>query len=732
MKLSYRFKLTAVLWLLRPLRAPEMRRYLESHSLAFATWYALTAEFLVLSKRLPEIKAGCRQKKTSLAASIELLKNLGYDPNLVDPSRVELLLTGLDLHARWFLPDADRFDADIAEVMAALRPLATSVPGTEAASRVELLAASLDLTPVESAMLDLSVLIALAPEESRFFSHCLRAFSADTSRFWTVVLDCAKTDLVRALREDGPLQAAGLLSSEVHAGAKELPALSLAWQGALADDKEDLLSTLVKPWEHSPGFGLPARLSEDDEALAVRLLRRGAQRAGVNLMLYGAATNDKSAAVSRLLAQAGLKGWALRSNLQVPAPAALYAAGRLLSGSEPASALVVTRPRDALQAGRTDFLYRLFGLHPDTAEDMPQDRVLLEHNGVPGIWLENDLGSLPSQLAHRYLLHLPLLKARRQDRATQLSAELDALRADEVLRSKILGMEGASAMQVRNAHGVAQLLTADADSQQEVLLQVLGRSVQALHKESLGRRETVLQYDPSLINCSGRFGPLGILKALRNRPKGSLCLYGPPGTGKTQYVEYLAQELDIPLTSKRASDIFSKWVGDSEKNISAVFEEAADSESILFLDEGDSFLRNRTLAQHSWEITAVNELLQQMERFSGIFILATNLQRSLDAAALRRFTFKLEFLPLTAEQRWALFLRENRLETSRLDPNQALQWQEALMFLPGLSAGDFATVKRQCVLLGESLTPEDWLVQLKLECDARASVDTASAQSARP
>lgn len=729
MKLSYRFKLTAVLWLLRPLRAPEMRRYLENHSLAFASWYALTAEFLNLSKRLTELKAGCRPKKMSLASSLELLKSLGYDPNLVDPSRVDALLAGLDLHARWFMPDADRFDADVAEVLTALQPMAASLP--EASSRVTLLASSLGLTPVESALLDMAVLVALAPDESRFFSHCLNAFSTDTSRFWTTVLDCEKADLVKALREDAPLRAAGLLSSEVHMGAKELPALSQAWLGVLADDKEDLLSTLVKPWEHSPGFGLPARLGEDDEALAVQLLQRGADRPGVNLLLYGAASNDKSAAVNQLLTRAKMRGWALRSNLQVPTPAALYVAGSLLASTESQSALVVTRPREALQNGRTDFIYRLFGLLPDTAEDTPQDRVLLERNEVPGIWLENDIGSLPPRLAHRFLLHLPLLKARRQDRATQLSAELDALHADDALRAKILSMEGASAMQVRNAHGVAQLLATEPGAQQTVLLQVLGRSVQALHKESLGRRETVLQYDPSLINCSGRFGPLGILKALRNRPKGSLCLYGPPGTGKTQFVEYLAQELDIPLTSKRASDIFSKWVGDSEKNISAVFEEAADNEAILFLDEGDSFLRNRALAQNSWEITAVNELLQQMERFPGIFILATNLQRSLDAAALRRFTFKLEFLPLTAEQRWTLFLRENDLHADELHPDQALQWQESLIFLPGLSAGDFATVKRQCVLLGETLTPDDWLMQLKLECDARAAADAAADRPVR-
>ena len=79
-----------------------------------------------------------------------------------------------------------------------------------------------------------------------------------------------------------------------------------------------------------------------------------------------------------------------------------------------------------------------------------------------------------------------------------------------------------------------------------------------------------------------------------------------------------------------------------------MFTEAEAEGALLFLDEADSFLRDRTLARAEWAVTQVNELLQSMERFDGIFIAATNLMDSIDAAAMRRFTWKLEFKALEA------------------------------------------------------------------------------------
>ena len=92
-----------------------------------------------------------------------------------------------------------------------------------------------------------------------------------------------------------------------------------------------------------------------------------------------------------------------------------------------------------------------------------------------------------------------------------------------------------------------------------------------------------------------------------------ICLYGPPGSGKTAFCQYLSENLDKPLLFKPASSLLSCYIGESEKLISQAFAEATDDGAILLLDEVDSFLQERSKAKHSWQVTQVNELLQQME-----------------------------------------------------------------------------------------------------------------------
>ena len=88
--------------------------------------------------------------------------------------------------------------------------------------------------------------------------------------------------------------------------------------------------------------------------------------------------------------------------------------------------------------------------------------------------------------------------------------------------------------------------------------------------------------------------------------------------------------------------------------------EAAESHegAVLLLDEADSFLRSRRMAERNYEVSEVNEMLAGMERFAGIFICTTNLFEELDEAALRRFAFKIGFKPLRVEQRQRMFARE--------------------------------------------------------------------------
>ena len=220
------------------------------------------------------------------------------------------------------------------------------------------------------------------------------------------------------------------------------------------------------------------------------------------------------------------------------------------------------------------------------------------------------------------------------------------------------------------------------------------------------------RYDLELLNVDCRYALPRVIEALRRRGCGTLCLYGPPGTGKTALAEHLAAELQRPLSLRRASDLVSKYVGETEQNLARMFEEAQREGAVLLLDEADSFLRSRRMAERNYEVSEVNEMLQGMERFTGVFICTTNLFQDLDEAALRRFTFKVQFKPLTAVQRERMFVAEALGgEAASLSAEQ----RSRLAQLGSLTPGDFAAVKRQIDVLGVAFEPDEFMSQLEAE-----------------
>jgi AAA+ superfamily predicted ATPase len=125
----------------------------------------------------------------------------------------------------------------------------------------------------------------------------------------------------------------------------------------------------------------------------------------------------------------------------------------------------------------------------------------------------------------------------------------------------------------------------------------------------------------------------------------SMCFlfHGAPGTGKTQAAKYIAKKLNMPLLVVDHSQIVDKYVGETEKRIAEVFKRAEQEKCILFFDEADSLLGARSGAEHSWEISKVNSLLQSMETFNGVAIFATNYASQLDQAVNRRLLMKVNF-----------------------------------------------------------------------------------------
>jgi SpoVK/Ycf46/Vps4 family AAA+-type ATPase len=123
----------------------------------------------------------------------------------------------------------------------------------------------------------------------------------------------------------------------------------------------------------------------------------------------------------------------------------------------------------------------------------------------------------------------------------------------------------------------------------------------------------------------------------------TMLFYGPPGTGKTATAEAIAHELGKPLLVADYSQIQNCFVGQTEKNISAIFRKARQNSAVLFWDEADAMFFDRDRASQAWEVRDVNMLLQQIERFEGVCILSTNRRVTLDKALERRITAKVEF-----------------------------------------------------------------------------------------
>ena len=140
---------------------------------------------------------------------------------------------------------------------------------------------------------------------------------------------------------------------------------------------------------------------------------------------------------------------------------------------------------------------------------------------------------------------------------------------------------------------------------------------------------------------------------------GLSCLfYGPPGTGKTMMAGILATELGKDVYRIDLSRVTSKWVGETEKNLSRLFDEAERAQAILLFDEADSLFAKRTEVRSSNDRFAnmeVNFLLQRMEAFDGMTILTTNFESELDAAFKRRIRFRVLFPMPEAVQRNALW-----------------------------------------------------------------------------
>jgi SpoVK/Ycf46/Vps4 family AAA+-type ATPase len=341
---------------------------------------------------------------------------------------------------------------------------------------------------------------------------------------------------------------------------------------------------------------------------------------------------------------------------------------------------------------------------------------ILETNPVPVIWLTNRIEQIDPAFRRRFQYHLELKSPPPGAREALVTRALSGAAVSAALSQRLAERPTLTPAQIRTAVRFARLVGAPEGDAIEALIerQIAHADLALGNRPGINRaqRPVVTRYDLGLLNIESRYPVERIVESLRQRGHGALCFYGPPGTGKTALAEHIAEQLKRPLLIRQASDLVSKYVGETEQAMARMFDTAEQEQSVLLLDEADSFLRSRQRAERNYEVTEVNQMLQGMERFAGIFICTTNLFTELDEAALRRFTFKIEFQPLRAEQRLRMYVAEALGgDASALGSERSAR----LALLDQLTCGDFAAVQRQVEILGAALDADEFLSQLEAE-----------------
>ncbi|MBM9535977.1 AAA family ATPase [Desulfobulbus alkaliphilus] len=320
---------------------------------------------------------------------------------------------------------------------------------------------------------------------------------------------------------------------------------------------------------------------------------------------------------------------------------------------------------------------------------------MLEENTVPAIWISNSVHCLDNAFIRRFnmIIELTVPPKRQREQIILQACQNLSLPGDQFLH--LATNEHLAPAVVSRALSVVHCI------REQLPLNYIPMAVEQLihstlraqgHKLNGTNKEETLPavYDPALVNADTDL--LAVAEGLKRAKSGRLCLHGLPGTGKTAFGYWLAEQLGLPLVVKRASDLLDMYVGGTERNIASAFAEAQEEGALLLIDEVDNFLQDRRRSQRVWEITEVNEMLVQIERFPGVFVASTNLIDSLDQAAMRRFDLKIRFDALTIDQSCVLLERHClHLGIAKADANQL----RGLASLHGLTPGDFAVVARQ-------------------------------------
>ncbi len=581
------------------------------------------------------------------------------------------------------------------------------------------------MNKVETEIMLFATLIELDPD----YGNCYDFFGQFSNRnfyaFLARLLNISDKQIIEALKKDSLLHQSGLLKLNSAANHIDRKFEILSGFCSALDSPQQSIETLFSSFIISaPVANLTPEHYlhiEKDYARLSAYLKTVCEKkiSGANVLIYGPPGTGKTQWVRTLAEELKIKLYEISVE---------DTEGDILSGKERVTAcqlaqrllekgqhqcLLFDEIEDLFQ---TDMFAELMGSsRRNSQSNKGWINQLLENNAVPTFWISNDIASIDEAFLRRFDLVFELPVPPHSVRKQMLAESLKNTEVSKKWIERMSHLEHLPPAVINRATRVNEIIgETGPELIEKGLEQIIGNTLKAMgHKHQAVNPNPAGFYDPDLINTKA---PLRkIAKGLKVSGEGRLCFFGAPGTGKSAYAKYLAEYLEIPLIAKRASDIIDCYLGNTEKNIAQMFEQAKKEKGLLLLDEADSFLRDRKNSRQSWETTQVNELLVQMENFEGIFICSTNLIKDLDTAALRRFDFKLEFTYLKTEQAWQLLKGYLGEPLDILSSSIKGKIKKQLASMEFLTPGDFAAVKRKLIVLDEMDNIELFVDELKIE-----------------
>ncbi len=597
-------------------------------------------------------------------------------------------------------------------------PRTVPIPEAPIGANLALIAQLVGLSEAESRILNFFVVLDQSEPLQELIEMLGSVSQAQAHAAVSIATGCPTAEVRTALSPSGRLMRSGMVFAPEYGNdlndcydCKEGVADLLT----LPDLTAELFIHTFLPEVRPTAMGLDDFSEVAPEAELARSILKAAlaqRKPGVNVLLYGPTGTGKTTLATILAREVGARllltggedddgeGPIARQRIS-----SLLLGQRLLGGG--GDMLLFDEIEDLFEWSEPS----MFGSEGRAKQVMSKQwfNALLETNAVPTFWITNRVEGIDAAFLRRFTYAIEVASPGPRQRARVLTRHLGAesqLSTEDT--EAIAHRFDASPGQFATAIDAARMIAPDGRPSRASIEQLLAPIDKLVSGREAPARE---DFDARAFRLDGlratedlaRLGDR--LAAWKGTAGLTVLLHGEPGTGKSEFCRFLAHRMGRPLVYRRVSDCISKWVGESEKLIAAAFAEAQRDGAVLVFDEADSFLRNREGASQGWEVTQVNEFLQQLESFRGVVVCTTNLLATLDPASLRRFVLKVGFRFAGPEQATSLF--SAMLEPLLAAPPSPAEEREFAAFAERaekLAPGDFAAVARRFRALGEPVS----------------------------